>query len=66
MLCRHSHNETFEHFIKNIALLRKADFYSVVKFVILAYKYWLLMRGMVENYCPWGEIQPWPTIHLSP
>ena len=26
------------------------------------YKYWLLMRGMVENYCPRGEIQPLPTI----
>ena len=21
------------------------------------------MRGMVENYCPRGEIQPWPTKH---
>ena len=20
------------------------------------------MRGMVENYCPRGKIQPWPTI----
>ena len=30
------------------------------------YKYWLLMRGIVENYCPRGEIQPWPTIHQGP
>ena len=21
----------------------------------ILYKYWLLMRGMVENYGPWGE-----------
>ena len=24
----------------------------------LVYKYWMLMRGTVENYCPRGEIQP--------
>ena len=28
----------------------------------LLYKYWLLMRGMVENYCPRGEIQPLPIL----
>ena len=32
----------------------------------LVYKYRLLMRGIVENYCFRGKIQPWPTIHLSP
>ena len=26
----------------------------------LIYKYWLLMRGIVENCCPRGEIQPLP------
>ena len=31
--------------------------------VELVYKYWLLMRGIVENVCPRGEIQPLPTIH---
>ena len=24
------------------------------------------IRGMVENYCTLGKIQPWPTIHLGP
>ena len=24
------------------------------------------VRGMVENYCPLDEIQPWPTVHLGP
>ena len=24
-----------------------------------------LIRGMVENYCTLGQIQPWPTIHLG-
>ena len=24
------------------------------------------MKGMVENYCSRGEIQPWPTIHRGP
>ena len=33
---------------------------------VLIYEYWLLMKGMVENYCPRGEIQPWPTIHRGP
>ena len=23
------------------------------------------IRGMVENYCTLGKIQPWPTIHLG-
>ena len=32
---------------------------------VLLYKYWLLMRGMVENYCSRGEIQPWSTILAS-
>ena len=27
----------------------------------ILYKYWLLMRGMVENDCSRGEIQPSPT-----
>ena len=34
--------------------------------LIILYKYRLLMRGMVENYCPRGEIQPQPTIHRGP
>ena len=25
-----------------------------------------VIRGMVENYCTLGKIQPWPTIHLGP
>ena len=29
----------------------------------IVFKYWQLLRGMVENYCPRGEIQPLPTIH---
>ena len=32
----------------------------------IVYKYGLLMREMVENYCSQGEIQPWPTIHRGP
>ena len=24
------------------------------------------IRGMEENYCTLGKIQPWPTIHLGP
>ena len=24
------------------------------------------IRGMVENYCILGKIQPWPTINLGP
>ena len=24
------------------------------------------VRGMVENYCALGKIQPWPPIHLGP
>ena len=24
------------------------------------------IRGMVENYCTLGKIQPWPTVHLGP
>ena len=24
------------------------------------------IRGMIENYCTLGKIQPWPTIHLGP
>ena len=27
----------------------------------IVYKYGLLMRGMVGNYCSRGEIQPWPS-----
>ena len=34
-----------------------------VKLEMIVYKCWLLMRGMVENDCPRGEIRPWPTMN---
>ena len=52
-----------------ISLRIHVDKHVVIRHVIvyvLVYKYWLLMKGMVENYCPRGEIQPWPTIHRGP
>ena len=52
-VCHISHSENMLHYI---------EFWWKVD---LLYKYWLLMRGMVENYCPLGEIQPLPIIHLG-
>ena len=34
-----------------------SEWCDVTVYFILVYKYWLLMREMVENYCPRGEIQ---------